>query len=269
MTITSSRRSVLSSLADRLVRAWNEGDVIDPPAPEVFPANRSEAYVVQDMMAAALEDLTIGWKIGASSVEMQKREGHDGIIAGRLFKSRACFEPDGLLDAGIFGGARIEAEFALRLLQDLPAGAAKLPRNALLDRVAFHPAIEVIGNRYPKNGTFKGGTLPAIADNGGGVGIVVGAEVAGWQDVDFLLHPISLQINDTDVGQNLASELRADPIEALRDLCDQLDQRDITLKAGDIVSTGGSTVPVPIAPGDRIIADFGSLGSVRFSLKAL
>ncbi len=38
------------------------------------------------------------------------------------------------------------------------------------------------------------------------------------------------------------------------------------LKAGQVVTTGVCGLPSPIAPGDRIMADFGSLGHVEVTL---
>ena len=47
----------------------------------------------------------------------------------------------------------------------------------------------------------------------------------------------------------------------------QLSGQGLTLKAGEIVTTGTCATPLPIAPGDEMVADFGVLGrvSVRFA----
>jgi 2-keto-4-pentenoate hydratase len=39
----------------------------------------------------------------------------------------------------------------------------------------------------------------------------------------------------------------------------------VTLRAGQVVTTGTCLVPLPIAPGDRVTCDFGVLGSVGVS----
>ncbi len=45
-------------------------------------------------------------------------------------------------------------------------------------------------------------------------------------------------------------------------LANHLSKRGIGLKAGDIVTTGTCITPLPIAPGDRVIAEFAGLGQV-------
>jgi 2-keto-4-pentenoate hydratase len=53
-----------------------------------------------------------------------------------------------------------------------------------------------------------------------------------------------------------------DPRIALTWLANHLSKRGIGLKAGDIVTTGTCITPLPIAPGDRVIAEFLGLGQV-------
>ena len=54
-----------------------------------------------------------------------------------------------------------------------------------------------------------------------------------------------------------------DPRVALTWLVNELSALGVTVKAGETVTTGTSTTPMPIAPGDAARADFGALGSVR------
>jgi 2-keto-4-pentenoate hydratase len=57
-----------------------------------------------------------------------------------------------------------------------------------------------------------------------------------------------------------------DPRIALAWLADELRQLGVTLKAGEVVTTGTCHPPLPIQSGDLFAADFGSIGrvSVRF-----
>ena len=58
-----------------------------------------------------------------------------------------------------------------------------------------------------------------------------------------------------------------DPRVALAWLVNELSTLDIVLKAGQVVTTGTCMTPIPLAPGDKVEADFGALGrvAVRFS----
>ena len=53
-----------------------------------------------------------------------------------------------------------------------------------------------------------------------------------------------------------------DPRVALAWLANELRSLGITLRAGEVVTTGTCHPPLPIASGDRIVADFGVLGKV-------
>jgi 2-keto-4-pentenoate hydratase len=57
-----------------------------------------------------------------------------------------------------------------------------------------------------------------------------------------------------------------DPREALTWLVNELSALNIPLGAGQIVTTGTCLSPLPIEPGDHVIADFGALGGVEAHL---
>ncbi len=57
-----------------------------------------------------------------------------------------------------------------------------------------------------------------------------------------------------------------DPKKALCWLVNEITSLGITIDAGEIVTTGTCVVPMPIAKGDRVVADFGVLGSVTSQL---
>ena len=53
-----------------------------------------------------------------------------------------------------------------------------------------------------------------------------------------------------------------DPRIALAWLANELRELGVTLKAGEVVTTGTCHPPLPIQSGDRFEADFGALGKV-------
>ena len=53
-----------------------------------------------------------------------------------------------------------------------------------------------------------------------------------------------------------------DPRLALTWLVNELSGLGVTLKAGQVVTTGTCTTPIPIGHGDAVHADFGAVGSV-------
>jgi 2-keto-4-pentenoate hydratase len=57
-----------------------------------------------------------------------------------------------------------------------------------------------------------------------------------------------------------------DPLIALTWLANELSSLGIALQAGEVVTTGTCVTPLPIEPGDQVIADFGPLGKVTVRL---
>ena len=81
-----SRQRAARLLAD----AWLAGATIDLPA-ALLAADRAAAYAIQDeiarLLAADPANAVAGWKVGATSAGVQKAEGYDGPIPGRVFAS--------------------------------------------------------------------------------------------------------------------------------------------------------------------------------------
>ena len=63
--------------------------------------------------------------------------------------------------------------------------------------------------------------------------------------------------------ENFFGNMRCEPLEAMSDLINNLGRREITLKAGDFVSTGAVTVPLSFSKGSQVTADFGNIGSIE------
>jgi 2-keto-4-pentenoate hydratase len=262
--MAQDRKITLQNLARRLATAWRTASTIDHLADAERPRNRSEAYFVQDAMAAALNQPLSGWKVGATSARMRELDGHDDVIPGRILQSTTYLGTDLQLPAARFPAARVETEFAFRLTADIAARTAPWTAQELAPYCVLHPAIEIIGQRYPRGADApRIGSLETIADNGGGIGFVFGDGVADWRHIDFQQHHIDLRVDAGAPAENFLGELRCVPIQALADLVNHLAARGFALRAGDFVSTGAATVPQAIVAGSRVVADFGTLGRIE------
>ena len=132
----------------------------------------------------------------------------------------------------------------------------------------LHPAIEIIGNRHAlPDASAQVRSLMTIADNGGGIGFVFGEAVDEWQSVDFQRHLIKLVVDDQEPAENFLGDMRCQPIQAVADLANHLNNRNISLFAGDFISTGAATVPQPVSAGSHVLADFGSLGVIKLEFE--
>ena len=264
MSLDKNNRSAqLEALASKLAAAWLNQSLIENLAEDELPQNRSEAYLAQDLMSKQIGQSISGWKVGATSAKMRELDGHTDVIPGRIFKSVTYHGRQITLPMERFPRARVETEFAFRLLNDCTVDQAPWSAEDLTERVVLHPAIEIIGNRHVlPHGSKEQMSLMTIADNGGGIGFVFGEAYENWQDLDFQNHHIQLSVDGSEPAENFLGELRGAPLKALADLLNHLAQRGFSLHVGDYVSTGAATVPQPFQKGSVVNADFGTVGSI-------
>jgi 2-keto-4-pentenoate hydratase len=255
-----------SQTSDVLWKAWQSGERLKNGLPEVMrPANRQEGYAIQALLEKRSASPLYGWKIAATSTAGQKHIGVDGPLAGRLLAERVHASGATLsLEKNAMRVA--ECEFAFRMGRTLLPRVAPYARSEVLECVAsLHPAIEVPDSRF--EGFERVGEAQLLADNACASDFVLGAPtVAAWRGLDLISHTVEGRVNDGDVHVGKGENVLGDPAVALVWLVNELSSLGLPLEAGHVVTTGTCLVPIPIAPGDSVVADFGDLGkvSVRF-----
>jgi len=129
----------------------------------------------------------------------------------------------------------------------------------------LHPAIEIPDSRF--SDFVSAGAAQIIADNACAHLFVLGPPTtANWRTLDLVEHrPVIALRGQQYIGHG--KNVLGDPLKALALLANELRELGVTLKAGQIVTTGTCHPPLPIQSGDLFAADFGSLGkvSVAFS----
>jgi 2-keto-4-pentenoate hydratase len=258
--------SRIEKLAAALAQAWRDGGTIPLPTLADAPASRAEAYAVQNRLAEILGERVVGWKVGAAIEAVQRLEGHDGPIPGRLFAQRVFHSP-AVVPGERFAGHKVECEFGFRFTRDLPAARPDFTRASILDVLAFHPAIELAGSRYaPGTGGRAPRTHDVIADNGGGGAFVFGPAIQDWRGIDFDAMKIEPRIDGAAPLKVYAGELRRDPVAITAETVNDLARRGVAFKAGDYLSTGSLSLPTPIARGQGFVAKFGDLATLSVRL---
>ena len=227
----------------------------------VRPRTRADAYAVQAALAGRSAHPLFGWKIAATSVAGQRHLNVDGPLAGRLFRERV-FEPGSEMPFGANHMRVAEAEFAFRMAIDLPPRPEPYTVDEVLEAVAtLHPAIEIPDSRY--DDFTQVGAAQLIADDACAHYFVLGpATTADWRRMDLVEHAVTASVGDRDVRTGKGGHVLGDPRLALTWLANELSGLGVTLRAGEVVTTGTCIVPPPIVPGDHVRADFGTLGAV-------
>jgi 2-keto-4-pentenoate hydratase len=243
---------------------WRAGTKVAGLDARLRPRDRAEGYAIQ----AAIENYStgklFGWKIAATSEAGQKHINVEGPMAGRILPETII--PDGGTASMAGNEMRVgEPEFAFRMHADLPPRSSPYTVEEALDAVdTLHPAIEIPDSRFAD--FVSAGAAQIIADNACAHLFVLGAPtVANWRARDLVEErPVITLGGQQYVGHG--KNVLGDPRIALAWLANELRALGVTLRAGEVVTTGTCHPPLPIRSGDVFKADFGVLGkvSVRF-----
>jgi 2-keto-4-pentenoate hydratase len=257
--------SSIREAADLLWACWTTGRRL-PHLPEAIrPRTRADGYAIQAHLDARSERPLFGWKIAATSKAGQAHIAVDGPLAGRLLAERVRAD-GGEVPFGAHSHMRVaEAEFAFRIGRDLPPSGTPYSVTAVLDAVAsLHPAIEIPDSRYDDYTLV--GAPQLIADNACAHYFVLGPPAAAdWRALDLAAHPVVAQVG-SHVREGIGANVLGDPRVALAWLVNELSAVGITVRAGEVVTTGTCIAPPPIEAGDRLAMDFGALGRVTASV---
>lgn len=252
----------LQAASDSLWDYWSNGRRLAQLPEDVRPTSRAEGYAVQARLDRRSAQPLYGWKIAATSQAGQTHLGVDGPLAGRLLAERVI-----LAGSPVPFGANhmkvIEAEFAFRMGRDLPPRATPYRVDEVMAAVAtLHPAIEIPDSRF--DDFAKVGVAQLIADNACAHYFTLGpASPETWRSLDLVTHVVNGSINGGAPREGRGANVLGDPRVALTWLANELSGLGITLRRGEVVTTGTCIVPMAVKAHDRVRADFGVLGSVE------
>lgn len=241
--------------AERIWAAWRSGERIArlPGGPR----DHAAGMAAQDALRVLVGE-SYGWKIAATSAAGQAHVDVPGPLPGPLF-TRFRYAPGDRLPSHDLHMRVAEAEFAFRL------GADADPGGDVLDAVAaVHLAVELPDSRFTHFAAVGGPAL--LADAACASRFVLGPEVSGWRELDLSTAATHLWINGERAASGSGGAVLGDPRTALAWLAAELPRYGHRLRAGDVVTTGTTTPPPTIGPGDAVRADFGALGEVALTL---
>jgi 2-keto-4-pentenoate hydratase len=254
----------IAAAARTLHDHWRAGTKLEGLEASQRPHDRDEAYAIQAAIESHSSGKLFGWKIAATSEAGQKHINVDGPMAGRILPETVIADGGAAPMAG--NEMRVaEPEFAFRMRADLPPRPSPYTVREVLDAVdTLHPAIEIPDSRFAD--FVNAGTAQIIADNACAHLFVLGAPTtSNWRGRDLVEERPAITLRGrqyTGHGKNVLG----DPLIALTWLANELRRLGVTLRAGEVVTTGTCHPPLPIQSGDFFEADFGVLGkvSIRF-----
>ncbi len=239
---------------------WDADELLDELPEDCRPQTELEAHAIQSEFPRVSGQQQPGWKIAATSKAGQQHIKVDGPLAGVILKGRILENgAECSLNANAMGV--IEAEFAFRFGELVPPRERVYTAEEVLSRVSeLCLTVEIPDTRFKA----LGGKLQLLAECACAWWLVKSEPVTmNWRDLDFKSHQVTIAKNGEKVAEGSGANVLEDPREALSWLVNDVGSRGVSIGAGELVTTGTCVVPVPVSPGDEILADFGVLGQVE------
>ena len=238
-------RATVEATAEELIAARRNGRALTG-FPGATPGDMTESYRIQDAAIARWSDDLVGWKIGYIAPDRRK-PGEPDRLVGPIWSS-GCHRSDAPpVEAGIFadGFAAVEAEFVVRLDQDLPEheGAWTAAEVAQLDQQLL-VGIEVASSPIPDINAL--GPTVIAADFGNNNGLLIGPELADHAGV-----VLACVIDSELVGEGTADNLPGGLHHGLATALDLLADRGHSVRSGTLFATGAITGIHSIRPGQH------------------
>lgn len=229
------------------------------------PPTAADGYAIQaelrKRLAAAGCGGLAGWKVGATTLPMQKLLNMPEPVAGAILASAVMPSPARLKHAD-FIKPGIECEVCMRLMSPLPAKPGKVGRDEAAAAVgAMCAAIEVVDNRY---GDFaRMGAPTIIADDAFQAAVVLGEWTENWRELDLIDCVGTASVDGVTKLEGRGLDVMGHPLESLAWLANLLGARGDRLEPGQIAMTGSLTLPYWANRGEKLQTRIDGLGAVN------
>ncbi len=253
--------------SDTIWRHWQDGTVMDALDTDLAPASRADGYAIQAGLEAFSKQPRAGWKIAATSEAGQKHINVDGPLAGRLLTERLA---DDGAEFSIEGNRMrvCEPEFGFRFARDIAPRETPYTVDEVMAATGdLHPTFELPDSRYTDFTVV--GAAALIADDACARDLMVGpAASADWRSMDLARHKVSASVEGRIDREGTGATVLGDPRVALTWLVNEVGSLGITIRAGELVTTGTCMIPLALEPGDRVTADYGALGQLSMTVSS-
>jgi 2-keto-4-pentenoate hydratase len=251
--------------SDLLWQHWRQGRKANGLPEAMRPATRAEGYAIQSLVESRSAKPIFGWKIAATSQEGQAHIGVDGPLGGRLLAERVVTSGATLpLKTNLMRVAELELGFLLG--RDIAPRSKPYTIDEVMNAVdALHVGIEIPDSRFED--FVNAGAPQLLADDACADYYVLGpAAPEQWRSLDLSKHKVKGIVAGKYDRDGLGGNVLGDPRMALTWLANELSKIGVSLKAGQVVTTGTCLLPLKVDSGDEVTGDFGQLGRVSVRL---
>lgn len=247
--------------AERIVAARAAVAKLDGLPDAERPRTIEDGYRMLRIATEQWRDEPVGWKVGATSREVQAMFGIAEPVYGPMFKTTMHASP-ARLEAALYQHLLLEAEFTFAFRDGLPPRASPYARGEVLEAIeAVVPSIEVISPRFKRLSVDH--TAQFIADFSGNAAAVLGTPCRDWRALDLAAQGAAMIIGGVKRQEGTGAVTLGNPLNVLEWLVAAMSTRGQAISKGDLVMTGTMTGLHAPKPGETAVADFGALGRVE------
>lgn len=233
VTFDSNR---IHHLAQALWRAEQTRKPIAALSMQYPDLSEADAYRISAARLQLRNRRTTGYKLGYTSEAMRRQMNistpNYGVLTDDLLVCGGELPHDALIHP------LVEPEIAIRLHEDLALASDHDKNSVMAARPEFMLAIEVCDTRYL---TYKFAAVDNIADNSSASRYVLGTPSPISLHTDLESLSVELRIDGKTKDQGVGANALGNPLLAVAWLGNRLSLENTTLKAGDVILTGGLT----------------------------
>lgn len=230
-----------------------------PDYPGTMPDSLAAAYLCQAQAIGLWPDEVAGWKVGSIRPDLAQTYGHNRLIGPIFRRAIRRLEAGQAVEFRTFPGgfAAAEPEYVLRVARDADPDQTTWTRDEARELVdTVFAGVEIAGS--PFAGINDHGPAVVVSDFGNNDGLLLGQEVRDWRTRPLAEWSSQLFIDDVLTGSGSVDDLVGGPFESLRFALEQVARMGLSMRAGDLVSTGAITGVHRIFAGQRARAEFGT-----------
>jgi 2-oxo-3-hexenedioate decarboxylase len=260
MTEPTAETITPAEVAEILITGERERKEVPQISETYGDIDTAKAYEAQKVFVQSKLDAgerLVGYKLGLTSRNKQRAMGVDSCLYGRVTTSMLSDygEP---IPFDRFIHPRVESEIAFLLARDIEAPATVT--SVLAATEVVFGAVDVLDSRYEG---FKFTLSDVVADNASAGAFYLGPIARPPAELDLPLLGCVVRVDGEVVLTAAGAAVMGHPAASVAWLVNQLAAQGESVKAGQLIFSGGVTAPVPVVAGGSVTFEFDGLGTIE------